>query len=132
MANENLLGLKPFSMKAGGTITKGNLLKLDGSNSKQVVRTTAITDFVVGVAGNSGVSGDQIDINPNGSIAKVIAAAATTINAELMPHGSTNGQCADAAGATARTIGIGLEAAGAAGDVIEVLMVACPKGPPNA
>lgn len=130
MANENPLGRLPNSWIAGGTISKGNILKLD-TTAGQVVKTTAITDFVIGVALNDASSGDQVNV-ATGGIVKVIAAAATTLHAELMPHGSTNGQVADAAGATARSIGVGLAAAGAAGDVIEMFLTHCPKGPPNA
>lgn len=129
MANENPLGRLPNSFTAGGTIVKGNILKMD-STARTVIKTTAITDFVIGVALNDASSGDQVNV-ATGGICKVIAAAATTLNAELMPHGTTNGQVADASGATARSIGIGLEAAGAAGDIIEMFFLHCPKGPTN-
>jgi hypothetical protein len=131
MANENFLGRQPTSFTAGGTISKGNVVMLNGTTSKSVVRTTAITDMVIGVALNDAVSGDRIDVLTIGPVVKMLAAAAIACNAEVMPHGTTNGRVDDAAGATARSIGVALEAAGADGDMIEVMLTGCPKGPAN-
>lgn len=131
MANENFMGQAPHSFKAGGTISKGNTLMLNGTTSKSVVCTTAITDLCIGVALADAVSGDTVPVITVGPVVKMLAASAITCNAEVMPHGSTAGRVDDAAGATARSIGVALEAAGADGDMIEVMLLGCPKGPAN-
>lgn len=132
MANENFIGWKPVSFKAGAAFARGDTLKLDGTNSKQVVKTAAITDLVIAVALEAATAADEIiACMPIGPIIKVKAGAATTINAELMGGGTTDGGVEDAAGATARSCGVGLEAAGAAGDLIEMILLPCPKGPAN-
>jgi hypothetical protein len=131
MANENFIGWQPYSFTAGGTISKGNVLMLNGTTSKSVVRTTAITDLAVGVALADASSGDLVPVMPIGPVCKVLAAGPVACNAEVMPHGSTAGRVDDAAGATARSIGVALEAAGADGDMIEVMLLSCPKGPAN-
>lgn len=132
MANYNYVGQTPYGgFVAGGAISKGNVLMLNGTTEKSVVRTTAITDLVVAVATADASSGSQVDVVTIGPIVQMLAAAAIAANAEVMPHGTTNGQVDDAAGATARSIGVALEASGAAGDMIEVMLLPCPKGPAN-
>ena len=44
---------------AGGTISEGDLIMKDGT-SLGVIRTTAITDTVIGVAANDAVSADKL------------------------------------------------------------------------
>lgn len=139
MADTNDLGVKQPSFIAGGAIAVGQPVKLDGTNSKQVVACDAITDLAVGIyegVGGSGsagaaASGDIISVRQHG-IAKCLAGATITINTEQMVE-VTTGRVVDATGATARSLGVSLQAA-ADGDLFEVLLAHLPnvKGPPNA
>lgn len=131
MANENYIGWKPITLKSGAAISRGQGVKLDGTNSKQVVKTAAATDLCIGVALEAAsASGEFIAVMPIGPIVKGIAGAATTINAELSCGGTTDGGFEDVSGAV-RTVAVGLEAAGAAGDLIEMILVQSTKGLAN-
>lgn len=130
MADYNLLGVSPYSFKAGGTITKGQPVKLDGTDAREVVACDAIADLTIGIAMVDAVAGDELPVQMHG-IAKCLAGATITINAEQMVE-VTTGRVVDAAGATARSIGVALQAA-ADGDYFEVLLGHLPniKGPAN-
>ena len=129
MASENMVGTTPMSFLAGGTITKNAALKLSAANT--VVVTTAITELVIGFAMTSAVSGQSVDVmTVNGSKVKAVASAAISVGAEVMPN--ANGAVTTAAGATAVSCGIANEAAGAAGDIIEVIFRPMVRGPLNA
>lgn len=130
MADYNLLGVSPYSFKAGGTISKGQPVKLDGTTARQVVACDAIADLCIGIAMIDASSGDELPIQTHG-VAKCLAGATITINAEQMVE-VTSGRVVDATGATARSIGVALQAA-ADGDLFEVLLAHLPnvKGPAN-
>lgn len=129
MATYQLLGTSPISFIAGGSITKDTLVKMD-TTAGQVVVTTAITDMAIGAALKTVSSGEIVPVQIFG-VAKLTAKAAITTNVEVMPDGAGGGKVAASSGATARSIGVALEAAGADGDVISVLLTMCPKGPAN-
>jgi hypothetical protein len=130
MADSNLLGVSLMSFKAGGTIGINRAVKLD-STANQVVVTTAITENVIGFATQAASSGDTVAIQVFGKC-KAVASEAITLGAELMPTSSGSGKVVAAAGATAISCGIALQAAGADGDTIEVLFVGAQvKGPAN-
>lgn len=120
MANHNFLGVAPISFVAGGTIGINRLVKLD-STTNQVVVTSAITDLAIGTALNSASSGELVSVQMFGK-AKAVASGAITLGDQVMPTGSGSGKCVTAAGATAKSCGVALEAAGADGDVIEILL----------
>lgn len=122
MAQSNMQGVSPAGYIAGGTITANRLVKLD-STAGQVVATTAITDVAVGAALTSAVSGGTVAVQSFGKV-KLTASAAITVGAQVMPTATGDGKVVTAAGATARSIGVALEASGADGDIIEVLLVA--------
>lgn len=126
MATYNPLNVDFFSMPAGGTIAQGALCKL---SSGTLVVTTAITDDVIGVAVTSAVSGDNVSVQMFG-IAKVLAGATITAGQELMPIAAATGRADVAAGATAKSIGFALDA-GAAGELIRVVLRLSAKGPAN-
>lgn len=129
MAVSNLLGSEPISMNAGAAITKDRLVKISAANT--VIATAAITDLALGAALHTAASGDNnVPIQVFG-VAKLTAAAAISVGAEVMPDSGGGGKIATASGATARSVGVALEAAGADGDVISVLLLPCPKGPAN-
>ena len=119
MADSNHVGVSPINFKAGGTIGINTAVKLD-STENQVVVTSAITDVCIGFATQSAVSGDSVPVQIFGK-AKAVASAAISLAAQLMPTASGSGKVSTAAGATAISCGVALQAAGADGDTIEVL-----------
>lgn len=130
MANFNTQGTTPAGFIAGGTIAQYRLVKLD-STQGQVVVTSAITDVGVGASMQSASSGDTVPVQTFGKV-KLTASAAISIGAEVMPTAAGSGKVMTSAGATAVSIGLALEAAGADGDIIEVMLTAPNvKGPAN-
>jgi hypothetical protein len=120
MADSNFLGTSLMGFKAGGTIGINRLVKLD-STAGQVVVTSAITDVAIGVATQSATSGDNVPVQVFGK-AKVVASGAVSLGDQLMPTSSGSGKVVTAAGATAISCGVALQAAGADGDTIEALL----------
>ena len=130
MANFNLLGSSPAGFIAGGTIPLNTVVMLH-SVEGQVVVTTGITSPALGVAMNSAVAGGHVKVQQFG-VGKLTAKAAISLGAQVMPVGSGGGLIATAAGATAKSIGVALQAALADGDVIEVQLAIPPVfGPAN-
>ena len=130
MANSNLLGTSPAGFVAGGTIANNVLVKLH-SVEGQVVVTAAITDSPLGASLNSAVANGTISVQQFGKV-KLTAKAAISLGAQVMPDGGGAGLISTAAGATAKSIGIALQAALAENDVIEVqLLVPAVNGPAN-
>ena len=130
MANFNLLGSSPAGFVAGGVIPVNTLVMLH-STEGQVVVTTGITSLAVGAAMNSAVAGGTVQVQTYG-IAKLTAKSAIALGDQVMPVGSGGGLIDNAAGATAKSIGVALEAALADGDVIAVMLnVPAVFGPAN-
>jgi hypothetical protein len=132
MANSarNFEGSTPNSWIAGGAITANRLVKQDTTEG-QVVVTTAITDAPIAVSLSTLASGDIGDFQTTG-VARIEAASAISLNDQVMPDSGGGGKIATAAGATAETIGIALQAAGGAGEIIKVkLALPGAKRPPN-
>lgn len=117
MSNPTLL--KSFS--AGGAITAFRLVKL--SAAETVVLAAAATDFIIGVANEvAAASGERQDVVLSG-VAFVEAGAAFALGATITADASGRGiVAAPAAGTNNRIVGIALEAAAAAGDVVRVLV----------
>lgn len=120
MAVSNLLGVSPLSFVAGGTIIANRMVKLD-STAGQVVACSAITDLAIGVALAGVSSGETVAVQTFG-VAKVVASDAISLGAQLMPTASGAGKVVTAAGATAKSCGVALEASGADGDIITALL----------
>lgn len=120
MSNPQLF--KSFS--AGGAIPAYRIVKL--SAAETVVAAAAATDSLIGVnADLTVVSSERVDVLLEG-IAFVEAGAAVALGAQLTSDASGRGvTAAPAAGVNNRVIGIALEAASAAGDVIRVLLSPC-------
>lgn len=137
MADTNNYGVGQMGVVAGGAIPVGKPVKFNGTTKNSVVVCDAITDLCMGIyegVGGTGTNGaavanDNISIRQYGK-AKCLAGATITANGEVMVE-ATSGDVVDAAGSTARSIGIALEAA-ADGDFFEAF-VKLPnlKGPPN-
>ncbi len=117
MSNPTLL--KSFT--AGAAITAFRLVKL--SAAETVILSAAATDLFIGVANEvAAASGERQDVILNG-IAFIEAGAAFALGAYIGSDASGRGiTAAPSAGVNNRVIGIALEAAGAAGDVVRVLV----------
>lgn len=120
MADSNHLGVSLINFKAGGTIGINRAVMLD-STANQVVVTTAITDVAIGFATQAASAGDNVPVQVFGK-AKAVASDAVSLGAQLMPTSSGSGKVVTAAGATAKSCAIALQASGADGDTIEVLV----------
>lgn len=134
MADTNDYGVKQPSFTAGGAIPVGMPVKMDGTNAKKVVVCDAITDLCVGIyegvggsgSGGAAAAGDIISVRQHGQ-AKCLAGDTITINGPLMVE-VTTGRVTNLSGATAKFIGIALEAA-ADGDLFEVMLGHLPNSP---
>ena len=132
MATSNLLGISPDSQVAGAAVTNARVVKQNSTTAEQVIHTAAITDAAVGVSLNTAATGELVAIQKLGR-AKITAAAAISVGDEVSPNSADGGKIITSSGATARSIGIAREAAGADGDIIAVdLFTPALKGPPNA
>lgn len=121
MAESNFLGVSPINFKAGAAIGINRLVMLD-TTTNTVIVTTAITDLAIGVALEAAsAAGDNVPVQMFGK-AKVVASGSLTLGAQLMPTSSGAGKVITAAGATAKSIGVALQSAGADGDTIECLL----------
>lgn len=120
MATFNLQGVSPVSFLAGGTVTANRLVEISAANT--VTMTDAITDLPIGVATIGGSTGDLVTVQQFGK-AKLTASAAISVGAQVMPTASGDGKVSTASGATARTVGVALTAAGDDGDIVEVQLL---------
>ncbi|HNC51245.1 MAG TPA: DUF2190 family protein [Accumulibacter sp.] len=119
MSNPTLL--KSFT--TGAAISPFRLVKL--SAAETVIQSAATTDLFIGVSNEVGAaSGERQDVVLDG-VAFVEAGAAFALGAYIGSDASGRGiTAAPAAGVNNRIIGLALEAASAAGDVVRVLV--CP------
>lgn len=116
----NYLGVSPLSMKVGaGGVAKDTLVKLLTTADETVVASAGITDETFGVAQTTQSAGDQVSVQTYG-VARVIASAAITAGDKLMF--ATGAKVATASGATAKVVGVALEAATADGQVIKAFL----------
>lgn len=106
---------------AGGTIAKGNFVKF---SSGKVVACSAATDVAIGVALDGAENGDIVPVAVLGSFTGTVqikAAGAIAQGAEVTPEGKEQ----TSAGTTELICGRALEAAAAAGDMIEIAHAVC-------
>lgn len=113
MSWENPIEIDSFA--AGGTIVANRFVKI-GAADNTVIQTAATTDNSIGVAAEAAVSGDAVAVKTAG-VVKVEAGAAVTRGVQVMSDSS--GRVVDAT-ATNKVLGIALEAASAAGEIISV------------
>lgn len=131
MAYSNPGGLNPLPFSAGGAIEAYRLVA-QHSVEGQVVATSAITQVPIGGSGAvTAASGDQLPVH-RGQVIKLTAGEAIALGAQVMPLASGAGKIGTAAGATAKSCGIALQAALADGDVISVLFMPSVNSPANA
>lgn len=131
MSQEKFAGAGLSSFIAGAAITRGRALKLSAANT--VIHTTAITDQVIGWAQTDADSGAQVPVATlSGQVVTATASAAVAAGAEVMPTAAGAGKVMTSAGATAISCGIAISAAGADGDLFDVLLRPSVKSPANA
>lgn len=107
--------------KAGAAIAPYRIVKFSAADT--VIQSTAAADSHVGVVSEVGpANGERTEVHVYGAVL-VEAGAAVSLGALVTADSVGRGiAAAPAAGANARHIGIALEAASAAGDVIRVLL----------
>ncbi len=115
----NPLMFKAFT--AGGAINPYRIVRLSAADT--VVQAAAATEGLFGVNSDLAiVSGERVEVMTDG-IAFVEAGAAVTISSLITADASGRGvTAAPGAGVNNRVIGVALDAASAAGDVIRVLL----------
>lgn len=110
---------------AAAAIPKHRIVK-HGATDREVTLATAAADACIGVSHEvSADKGDRVDVWHVG-IALVEAGAAIARGAPVASDATGRGiVAAPGAGTNARVIGFALEAAGAAGDLVRVLLSPC-------
>jgi hypothetical protein len=127
MADFNYANVTPIPFKSGGTIAINRAVKQDTTQDRAVLQAAAASDVVLGFATEAGTSSNFIGVQAFG-IAKAEAGAAISRGDQLTVDASGrvitavtgNNTCAKA-----------LMAAGAAGDIIEVLVNAVNTNGPT-
>lgn len=111
--------LKDRDIAAGAALNRFEAVKLDGSGD--VVKTTAATEAVYGVAQDSADSGEEVDVVRRG-LTKAIAGEAISKGEKVMP--AANGKFVADDGTTSSRIlaGEAYTAAAADGDVFFVIL----------
>lgn len=128
MADYNLAGTEPLSLKANATVNANRFVKLDAT-AGFVIQAAAGTDIAVGVSLIGVVANESVPLQSVGK-AKLTAGAAIALNAQVTSD-ATGRAVTVATGNT--SFGLAMQAAGAAGDVIEVFLTPLPNlnGPVN-
>ncbi len=111
-----------LTFEAGGTIGAKCLCKL---SSGEVVVVSAATDVIIGINQFAVVDGDKATVRPLNSqgTAELCAAGEIAVGALVVYKDDASGRVETDGSADNRAkIGIALEAATAAGDIIEVLL----------
>lgn len=122
MADYNLAGTEPLSLKANATVNVNRFIKQD-STAGFCIQSAAATDFTLGVSLVSAVANESVPFQQIGK-AKLTAGAAVALGALVMSD-ATGRAITATTGAAA--LGIAAQAAGAAGDVIEVFLTPLPN-----
>jgi len=116
---QNVILFKAF--RAGEAIVKRRWVELDGT-AHQVDQIDSVTSVQIGVAQNDAAANEIVNVAmavPGSSIA-CEASKAIAVNANV--YLSANGRVSDSSSSSARQVGIALDAAGASGDLIQVLI----------
>lgn len=120
MADFNKANISDLPFKSGGTIAINRWVKQDTTQDRAVLQAAAASDVLLGVAQEAGTSSNHIGVqSASGTIAKIEAGAAVTRGDQLTTDGSGRAITAVTGNNTG---GKALMAAGAAGDIIEVLL----------
>lgn len=111
-------GFKPAALNAAADLSAKQFLGVKVTADRAVNVVSASTDKSIGILQNKPLSGQEAEITHNG-VSKAIAGAAVTVGVEVMFD--TNGKVI-AATTTNRAVGVALQAAGGANEVIPVLL----------
>lgn len=123
MADFNYANVTPIPFKSGGTIAINRFVKQDTTQDRAVLQAAAASDQFFGTSTEAGTSTNFIGVQGYG-IAKVEAGAAVSRGDQVTSDASGRAVTA----ATGNNVaGKALQAAGAAGDIIEVYL----HGGPN-
>lgn len=110
--------IQTLNLVASGAIPARTICKL--SNAFTAVQATAATDLAIGVSGDvAAASLDSVQVNVAGTV-KVTAGAAVAVGVKLMSDAT--GRAITLSGTGKQIVGIALEPAAAANDVILVLL----------
>jgi len=112
-----------FTIELGGTVSKGQLVKLVSGVGVVTTGVASEDNALVGVAREDGVSGDEITVMSLNCVAKadVMVGGAISAGAQVFTAASGKGS----ATATSLTlVGIAEKASTADGDIIPVIVVA--------
>lgn len=128
MADYNKAGTELLSLKANATVNANRFVKLDAT-AGFVIQAAAGTDIAVGVSTITSLVNESVPFQGYGK-AKLTAGAAVALNAQVTSD-ATGRAVTVATGNISH--GIAMQAAGAANDVIEVLLTPLPNlnGPVN-
>ena len=106
------------ALTAGGTITQWALVKVGAALTCTIA---AITEEAIGVAEHAAVSGGLVRVRLLSAQGTIKCAAAGAFSVGAVVYGQASGLVDDASGSSQIRIGIALEAATAANDIVEVL-----------
>lgn len=129
-AGQNLEAGNTNEYTAAGDIEAYRLVKYATAEG-EVEACSAIADVAIGVSTNKVAAGGRVQIQTQG-VALVTVSGAVTRGAQVMCTASGAGKCLDAAGATAKSVGIAEQTATTDGQVVAVrLAVPNVNGPAN-
>ena len=116
MANNN----GPVTITLGGTVAKYALVKLVSGLGVVTGGVASEDNALIGVAQESGVSGDDITVRPiiPGTVSDVLVGGAISLGARVFTAASGKGS---ATATSLTSAGIALEASTADGDIIPVI-----------
>jgi len=112
-------GFKPPALTASADLSAKQYTAVKASGVNTVTSVAAATDAVLGVLQNKPTSGQEAEITHTG-VTKMLAGAAVTAGAEVMCD--TSGRAITAVTTGNRILGIALETAANANEVIAVLL----------
>jgi hypothetical protein len=109
-----------ISLKAAADLSTKQFYFVEATAADTVNACNAITDLAIGVLTNKPSAAGQAASVAIGGIAKVVAGAAISAGAKVAPMASGKAQTA---ASTQFPRGVALEAAGADGDIIHILLL---------
>lgn len=104
-------------------IGRSRIVRFDGTTQTLVLQASASTDNLIGVAeGVEIAASERVDVVLSG-VAEVVAGAAFNAGAKLTSDSAGRAvAAAPSAGTNAQIVGVALQQAGAAGDIVSILV----------
>jgi len=116
---QNVILFKSF--RAGEAITKRRWVELDNV-THQVDQIDSVTSVQIGVAQNDVAANEIVNVAMAVAGSSIACEASKAIAVGAPVYLSANGRVSDSSSSSARRVGTALDAAGAAGDLIQVLV----------